>query len=57
VLHWNGTSWKRVPSPNPGGSSHANVLFGVAASSPTNIWAVGDYDNGTAVDTLALHCC
>jgi hypothetical protein len=57
VLHWNGTSWKRVPSPNPGGSSHDNVLFGVAASSPTNIWAVGDYGNGTAFDTLALHCC
>ena len=57
VLHWNGTAWKHVASPNPGGSSHDNSLSGVAATSPTSIWAVGSYSNGTATQTLALHCC
>ena len=55
--HWNGAAWSHVASPNPGGSSNDHVLFGVAGTSPTNIWAVGNYNNGTAVQTLALHCC
>jgi hypothetical protein len=39
VLHWDGTSWTQVATPNvPAG---ANQLFGIAALSPTNIWAVG----------------
>jgi hypothetical protein len=50
---WNGTTWKAVPSPNPGTSS--NYLFGVAATSASNVWAVGAY-NGTGLQTLALHC-
>jgi hypothetical protein len=38
ILRWNGTAWKRVPSPNPaaGGS-----LPGVAVTSARNAWAVG----------------
>jgi len=57
IEHWNGTAWRRVASPNPGGPSNENVLSGVAATSATNIWAVGLYSNGTATQTLALHCC
>jgi hypothetical protein len=57
IAHWNGTAWRHVASPNPGGTSHDNGLSGVAATSPTNIWAVGGYNNGTAELTLALHCC
>ena len=57
VEHWNGTAWKHVTSPNPGGTSHYNYLRGVAATSSTNAWAVGDYSNGTAYRTLATHCC
>jgi hypothetical protein len=57
IEHWNGTAWRRVASPNPGGSSNDHVLYGVAATSATNIWAVGFYNNGTATQTLALHCC
>jgi len=53
--HWNGTAWKRVPSPNPAGSGRANSLFGVAATSPTGNWAVGYYFNGAANQALALH--
>jgi hypothetical protein len=43
VLHWNGTSWKRAPSPNPripkGGGRDD---FGdVAATTTGDLWAVG----------------
>src|SRR5436305_1360784 len=55
IEHWNGTAWKVQPSPNPDGSSNPNGLAGVAATSSTNAWAVGNYNNGTADQTLALH--
>jgi hypothetical protein len=38
--HWDGTAWTAVPSPNPGPNS---VLFAVAATSPTNAWAIGNF--------------
>jgi hypothetical protein len=40
ILHWNGSTWIRVPSPSPGGSFG---LSAVAATSSTNAWAVGSY--------------
>ena len=55
IEHWTGTAWKLVPSPNP--SSSGNTLYGVGASSATNIWAVGTYNGTTAGQALALHCC
>lgn len=46
VAHWNGSSWSRVPSPNPSTDSE---LFGIAAMSPTSIWATGsEYGGGFA---------
>src|SRR5215467_14421256 len=45
ILHWNGTSWARVPSPRP--SSKYNALSGVSAVSPTDAWAVGTYVSNT----------
>jgi GR25 family glycosyltransferase involved in LPS biosynthesis len=57
IEHWNGTAWKQVTSPNPGGSADSNALDAVAATSSTNAWAVGYYFNGTAYRTLATHCC
>ena len=44
VLHWNGTTWKHVPSPNPGeiaADSTDNRLFGAVAVSASDVWAVG----------------
>jgi hypothetical protein len=38
ILHWNGTSWQRVPSPSPGA---VDLLTSVGASSATSAWAVG----------------
>ena len=55
ILHWNGTAWKHVPSPNPSGSFTFNVLGGVAATSASNAWAVGEYFHGTTDQTLILH--
>jgi hypothetical protein len=55
VLHWNGTRWTRVPSPNPGGNSNDDALTGVAARSPGDAWAVGWFYNDTGQRTLIEH--
>jgi hypothetical protein len=39
VLHWNGSQWNVVTSPNPGTLN--NRLNGVVALSASNVWAVG----------------
>jgi hypothetical protein len=44
IEHWDGTSWHIVSSPNVGGFS---PLYGVAALSPTNVWAVGNVGDST----------
>lgn len=50
IERWNGTAWKRQSSLNPGrtlrGALYENELFGVAATSRSNAWAVGDYYRG-----------
>ena len=54
TLHWNGTSWSVVASPNVGSSD--NVLSGVAATSASDVWAVGYYLSSTFVrQTLIDH--
>ena len=55
ILHWKGTAWTKVASPNP--SPFANPLFGVAATSPADIWAVGIHSVVGNFLTLAVHCC
>ena len=54
IFRWNGTSWKRVASPNPGGAD-GNQLFSVASVSAAGAWAVGDYFSGTTEKTLIEH--
>jgi hypothetical protein len=39
AMHWNGTNWTQVSTPNTGDGN--NQLNGVLALSPTNAWAVG----------------
>jgi hypothetical protein len=47
VEHWNGVRWRVVPSPSPGtGASGESELYGVAAVSRTDAWAVGSYSSG-----------
>jgi len=52
IVRWNGTAWKRVPSPGRAGS----LLYGVAATSARNAWAVGDTSkiNHGSSETLIL---
>jgi hypothetical protein len=38
ILHWDGTSWTRVPAPRSGADSN---LSGVTALSATKVWSVG----------------
>jgi hypothetical protein len=45
--------WSVVPSPNVGVGP--NFLNGVTALSSNNVWAVGDYINGTTQKTLIEH--
>jgi hypothetical protein len=54
LLQWNGSAWNAVPGPTLGTT---NRVFGVAASSSSNVWAVGEFSNGGALQALALHCC
>lgn len=44
IERWNGKAWKLQPSPNPscsGRNPKSSVLYGVAATSANNAWAVG----------------
>jgi hypothetical protein len=42
IAHWNGFSWRQVPSPNPAPARDSDSLNGVAATSATSAWAVGE---------------
>lgn len=53
IQHWNGAQWSVMPSPNVGTSW--NFLYGVAAISGANVWAVGNYTNGSVTDPLVEH--
>jgi hypothetical protein len=41
IVHWDGTQWSSVPSPNVG--ERDNFLTGVVAVSTDDVWAVGYY--------------
>jgi hypothetical protein len=49
MLHWNGTTWTRVPSPTPG---MYVTLAGVAASSTSQAWVAGVYNSPYQTLTL-----
>jgi hypothetical protein len=55
ILHWNGKTWSKVSSPNPG--EFNNVLFGVSAVTPDDAWAVGDTSATSpgGVQSLVVH--
>ncbi|HXS66291.1 MAG TPA: hypothetical protein VN767_25835 [Streptosporangiaceae bacterium] len=58
ALHWTGTKWKVVPTPNPAGTGQqdSNRLNSIRCTSPGNCWAVGvlQHNNGANQDE-ALH--
>ncbi len=55
IEHWNETAWSIVPGlPNPGPT--VSQLFGVAATSASDVWAVGNYqDTNGQSQPLVLH--
>jgi hypothetical protein len=59
ALHWNGTKWSLVPSPNPGGHSknHVNSLNAIRCGSARDCWAAGSDGLGSNADhrNLMLH--
>jgi hypothetical protein len=57
ALHWNGTTWAQVATPNPAGASSLNQLNGVSTVSASDAWAVGFYPSTSdgADITLTLH--
>ncbi|HEX8599402.1 MAG TPA: S-layer homology domain-containing protein [Chloroflexia bacterium] len=55
TMHWDGTSWTVIPSPNPGPPK--NALLGVSGVASDDVWAVGHYSgsNGQEDRNLAMH--
>jgi len=52
-MHWNGTTWTRVPSPSPGTDSQ---ITGLAAASDGSAWAVGNtFSRTSTTSPLILH--
>jgi hypothetical protein len=55
--HWNGSTWKIIASPDPGGpegSGDNTVLFGAAAVTANNAWGVGLYFDGVLWQTYTM---
>jgi hypothetical protein len=52
IVHWNGSGWSRVPSPNVGSR---NILHGLAVVSANDVWAVGYYGPAGTGQALILH--
>ncbi|HZC54383.1 MAG TPA: hypothetical protein VE441_18085, partial [Mycobacterium sp.] len=58
ILHWDGTAWTQVKSPNPSSDPPyipTNSLSAVSARSGSDAWAVGSYDHNGVSDALVLH--
>ena len=61
ILHWDGRTWSRIPSPNiHTTTTTSSMLFSVSAATPTNAWAVGNWNTrpgygGGGDHTLAEH--
>jgi hypothetical protein len=53
ILHWNGTRWTKVPSPNPDPGDSG--LAGVSAASASDAWAVGTTGKNFSVVTMTVH--
>jgi hypothetical protein len=54
TVHWDGSSWTHVRSPNTDGPFSINVFGGVAAVAPDDVWAVGSNDT-VAAEPLIEH--
>ncbi|HEY2713763.1 MAG TPA: hypothetical protein VGI60_14710 [Chthoniobacterales bacterium] len=50
ILHWDGSQWSIVPSPNFGGSTVGNHLVAASGVSSNDVWAVGSSEAGTLTE-------
>ena len=50
VLHWDGSQWSIVPSPNFGGNTVGNHLVAASGVSSNDVWAVGNSEAGTLTE-------
>jgi hypothetical protein len=56
IAHWDGSQWQAVPSPDPRpGGQGLSTLTGVAAISPTDIWAVGAFSDFQTATPFTEH--
>jgi hypothetical protein len=54
IEHFDGTDWSVVPSPSPG--AQQNILYGVAAITDSDVWAVGAEQDASGLwRTLTEH--
>jgi hypothetical protein len=53
VVHYNGTAWSVIPSPNSANSS--NSLAAVAVVGPSDVWAAGYSTSATGTRNLMMH--
>ncbi|CAN5139992.1 hypothetical protein BH20ACT24_BH20ACT24_12280 [soil metagenome] len=55
AIHWDGTEWNIVPTPQPGGQS-VDELHAIDAIAPDDVWAVGEYwDEDADPQPLTMH--
>ena len=50
ILHWDGSQWSIVPSPNFGGNTVGNHLAAASGISSNDVWAIGSSDAGTLAE-------
>jgi len=55
TMHWNGTAWSIVDSPNYTFPGAYNALLDVSATGPNDVWAVGGSPLGVPAQGLLLH--
>jgi hypothetical protein len=56
LMHWNGTVWKIVRSPNPtGGNFLSDALLAGVTPSPGNVWILGSENVAPRTNSLAIH--
>lgn len=54
ALHWDGETWRRVATPNPGDGRGNNVLNAVEVTEQGRVWAVGSYSEERIDRALAM---
>src|SRR5262249_40015223 len=55
MVHWDGTRWSLVDTPDPGGHSQDTDLSGSGAFASHDVWAVGSVGNEPEWRTFTIH--